>query len=246
MMSILYRRNQRPNIFREALLELIDSEQNGDTLILSYGYITKEALKGKILTGNIIKGLPKGGTLKILGVNARDKVKYHDGTSHMRNTPFGRFNVCNQKGCSYCDYLRFIEELETDLKQYPINVEAYLAEKFHGKIAIKLFNGHPIATICGSSNLSDSAFGENSRYWNYECDIYMLDDDIITLSGFVSTKAREEKEEFIESYDDIIEAFHTRSYALEIIPVDSRYPDKTIMERLYSEINYLLQPKYRV
>jgi hypothetical protein len=238
-MSILFRRNVQPIPFRDALLELIKSEGKGDCLILSYGYATPGIIDNDFKV-SIYQGLPLGGTLNLLGVHDRPNNKFHK--QNQPNISYGRFNVCSESSCGYCNYLKFIVELEKEFN-HKITVNAYLIENFHAKVAIKLRNNYPIAVITGSSNLSKATYSLNTSYINYECDIYMLDDDIIQLSGFVDTKARQEKLEFDDetpTYERIIKAFETRSYALEVIPVDSKIPDKNLMERLYDEIKYFI------
>jgi hypothetical protein len=117
------------------------------------------------------------------------------------------------------------------------------------KVAYKLDKGNVIGGLVGSSNLSRNTFweGDHVRYWNKECDIYILQDDIISESEYVSDKARDEKEKYsLTTMSSFYEAFLANSYALDVIPVDSRFPDRDILTRFYDETKFFLNDNHKI
>jgi phosphatidylserine/phosphatidylglycerophosphate/cardiolipin synthase-like enzyme len=222
-MSILMRKQKNENLFREALLELIESDGIGDEIILSSGYIDHKILNDKKLAVAIMLGLPKGGRVNILCGNFWKKDK------------------------EYNNYLSFKTELEKQLSiRNDIIVDFYYVDKYHAKVALKKDKGIVIGGIMGSSNLTEPAFSDNANIWNKEVDIYILEDSVVKNSSFVCSKAREEKENLQPTISAFYEAFKSRCYALDIIPVDSRFPDIDILTRFYDEIKFFLKSNNKV
>ena len=255
-MTILFRKRRTENLFREALLEMIE-ESPGDTLVLSSGYLTEGALYPKNdLTTRIAAMMPDQSAVKILGGNFRQ-------CNSCKNNHHSNCNKCKKnsinvngtfKTCGYCDYLEFVDVFGKQLNSSSsffnktMNIQAYYSPFYHAKVAFKVqhVNGIPEVTagIIGSSNLSKSGF-EFGNYWSNECDIYMFLDQYYEKSKFWAKEYQEEVEDFAEaSLNEAKEIFFTRMYNFDIIPVDSRIPDRRILERLYDELKGFFDDQY--
>jgi hypothetical protein len=134
--------------FREMLHRLIRLPE-GDDLVLCSGYIWEPPSTSKdykILDDELLDALQSGCDGKEI------------------TTIAGKLD---EQWLSH--YKNFVRRL----RQAGIQVKPYFAPKrnWHAKIAIRLKQGEPIATIIGSSNLTGPAYGENRYTWNFESDV---------------------------------------------------------------------------
>jgi len=161
-MQILLRKNPFESPFRTALLDLMAFP--GEELILSTGYANISFMnsynKPEIMN-SIIKANTKQITL--LGGMLKDQTN------------------CNE-------FELFLNELQNECTIHQINLKFYRANNnhWHSKIALKIKNGHPVASIIGSSNLTASAFSvyRNIPYFtnytfNHEADIFIWDNHLL-------------------------------------------------------------------
>jgi hypothetical protein len=119
-MTILFRKKRNENLFREAIIEMIERAP-GDTLVLSSGYLTEGAITPKgDLTRAIMANMPDNSMVKILGGNFHQcnfcKNNNHAGCKKCKKNSINQNITGEYKTCGYCDYLDFFEEFKKQIK----------------------------------------------------------------------------------------------------------------------------------
>lgn len=143
--------------YRELMRRLIECPLGKD-LVLCSGYIQTIG-KYNILHDGLLESIKKGCTAGKVTTIAG---KFEEETQSKTNTT-------GQENYWLNSYKAFIKVLNRE----KINVEPYIAPErnWHAKIAIKVFDGCPVAALIGSSNLTRPAYSSNNDKWNFEGDV---------------------------------------------------------------------------
>ncbi|WP_229614646.1 phospholipase D family protein [Pseudomonas syringae] len=142
--------------FRAHLNRLIRARE-GDTLVLCSGYIYHSVEMAEEICQAIRAGcMPTGKVIIIAG----------------KLGPIEKRDWENQ-------YRSFAAYLKNDLKNSGIGLEVKQApdRNWHAKLAFKLIKNKPIICLLGSSNLTGAAYSSPAKFWNYESDILLWDDN---------------------------------------------------------------------
>ena len=170
-LKFLFRKDERMIPFREAILQLL--KLPGEDIILSSGYITNVFSYKDKSTGKYIETEFRNSFYEYMKEKDSNKKiiilcgMIDDGVS--KESP-------NLGYKSFLGKTKFMSEFD---RNYKINAYITKEDRYHGKVAIKLKDGKPIAAIVGSSNFTKSAllFEEerpNSNYFNNESDMLII------------------------------------------------------------------------
>lgn len=194
LVGILFRWKPEKSPFRNALLDLISYPSDGHgTCIISTGYIDSEIVwrdkDAEALARAIHQGYGEGGRVifvsgsfknnehlsqgdrGLCSSNGQSLCQQHDAISY---TAFG---YKRSTLCWACEREHFFEHLKRQLGQLGSHADIQRRDvsNWHAKMAMKLVNGWPVATLIGSSNLTSPAFREwdPKGFAQSECDVLM-------------------------------------------------------------------------
>lgn len=154
-LAITLRDSLKVNLFRDIMINMIESTGSGHSAILCSGFFQenfKSSLYQASKEPNFIDALKKLDRIKTVGI--------HNNA-----------------------WLSSYKEFKNSLHKSGVKISAYYKSglKWHAKVFLLLRKDKPIFGIIGSSNITSTAFGaENSLNhpgrFNFECDVYLWPD----------------------------------------------------------------------
>jgi len=176
--AIFLRTQKKPNNFRRSVLSVIEDEEINYVLMTYPYFYEKKPYYDYQDNNGVKKKVKKEGSYSILD-------------DELSKSILSRNNLVINTISSKSDelwresYEKFINKLKASIKANNKNIKyrSYLGDsqnsKLHAKIMIgcKKYGSYykPVILMIGSSNLTNSAFGE-MKYFNYESDIILWDD----------------------------------------------------------------------
>jgi hypothetical protein len=195
---IIWRKIGTINQFRVALHQLIEAK--GDELILSSGYVSHGSQFSVYDQSNILPSMKVAiaNGLKNVTIRAGKFRRFSQSTPTSLNALHHNINGNSSYQERYEEFLyNLIPFLKSNLTS--ININAYIHNNWHAKVAVRADQGRPFAAIIGSSNLTSTAYGVYPNNYNWECDvlIWRADYPVIREFSFSYDENREGKDDKI-------------------------------------------------
>lgn len=176
--AIFLRTQEKPNNFRRSVLSVIEDKEI-NYILMTYPYFYERKPYYEYKCNNNV------------GVKIKKEGKYSILDDELSKSILNRNSLVIDTIASKSDalwresYGKFINKLKAGIKANNKNVKykAYLGDSQNSKLHAKIMIGckkdgsdyNPVILMIGSSNLTNSAFGE-MKYFNYESDIILWND----------------------------------------------------------------------